>query len=575
MADGVPQIPTDDFVRRFSKRTGSLMWFLGAGTSASAGIPTAMDMIWQFKRSLFVSQSSRDSSSADLSQPAMRSRIDAHIRTIAGMPSAGAPDEYAVLFEAAYPAETDRRTVLDVALTGAKPSYGHMALATLMRHQLVRLVWTTNFDALIEDACAKAFDTTSALTTIDLESATSAHQSIATERWPIEVKLHGDFRFRRLKNTAEELRQQDAHLRRSFVDSCKRYGLVICGYSGRDDSIMDALNDAVEHQGAFPNGLFWLHRGEEPPMRRVAHLLDHGARNGIEAALVRIDNFDEILRDLVRIVEAIDVSVLEQFIVERSPWSPAPPYSGRGRGWPVVRLNALPLSKVPTQCRRIVCEVGGTGEVRKIVRSAGKDVLAVRSGVGVLGFGSDSDMRAVFESRGIVDFDLHPLDISRQRYESTERGLLGEALNRALERDRGMTLVNRQSLVPACTEDPVWRRLKELVGPLTGVVTGRPNFRWHEGVTVRLGWANDQLWLLAEPRTVFGSIAEANRIAAADFARERTVRRYNSVLNDLIDFWAHYLSQDESDMRALNTQDGVDAVFRLSSVTAFSRRRTP
>ena len=170
------------------------MWFLGAGTSASAGIPTAMDMIWQFKRSLFVSQSSGASeSSVDLSQPAMRSRIDAHIRTIAGMPSAGAPDEYAVLFEAAYPAEADRRTVLDVALTGAKPSYGHIALATLMRHQLVRLVWTTNFDALIEDACAKAFDTTSALTTIDLESATSAHQSIAAERWPIEVKLHGDF----------------------------------------------------------------------------------------------------------------------------------------------------------------------------------------------------------------------------------------------------------------------------------------------------------------------------------------------------------------------------------------------
>ena len=338
---------------------------------------------------------------------------------------------------------------------------------------------------------------------------------------------------------------------------------------------MDALNDAVEHQGAFPNGLFWLHRGEDPPLRRVASLLDHGVRNGIEAALVRIDNFDEILRDLVRIVEAIDKSALEQFIVERSPWSPAPRYPGRGRGWPVVRLNALPLTKVPTQCRRIVCDVGGTGEVREIVKSAGRDVLAVRSGAGVLGFGADSDMRAVFESRGIVDFDLHPLDIRRQRYESTERGLLGEALNRALERHRGLTLVNRQSLVPECTEDPAWRGLEELVGPLTGVVARSPNLRWHEGITVRLGWANDQLWLLAEPRTVFGCIAEADRIAAADFARERTVRRYNSVLNDLIDFWAHYLSQDESDMRALNTQDGVDAVFQLSSVTAFSRRRMP
>ena len=184
--------PADDFVRRFWKRTGSLMCLLGAGASASAGAPTAMDMIWRLKRSLFVSQSSRTSDSVDLSQPAMRSRIDAHIRSIAGMPSAGAPNEYAVLFETAYPAEADRRTVLDEH-SGAKPSYGHMALATLMRHRLVCVVWATNFDALIEDAYAKAFDTTSAPTTIDLESATSAHQSIAAEPCQLKSNCTGTF----------------------------------------------------------------------------------------------------------------------------------------------------------------------------------------------------------------------------------------------------------------------------------------------------------------------------------------------------------------------------------------------
>ena len=106
MNDRPFQIPADDFVRRFSKRTGSLMWLLGAGASASAGVRTAMDMIWRFKRSLFVSQSSGASdSSVDLSQPAMRNRIDAHIKSLDGMPLPGAPNEYAVLFEAAFPAE--------------------------------------------------------------------------------------------------------------------------------------------------------------------------------------------------------------------------------------------------------------------------------------------------------------------------------------------------------------------------------------------------------------------------------------------------------------------------------------
>ncbi len=50
------QIGADDFARRFSLRAGNLMWLLGAGASASAGVPTASDMVWEFKQQLFVSQ---------------------------------------------------------------------------------------------------------------------------------------------------------------------------------------------------------------------------------------------------------------------------------------------------------------------------------------------------------------------------------------------------------------------------------------------------------------------------------------------------------------------------------------
>ena len=49
---------------------------------------------------------------------------------------------------------------MDAKIAGAKPSYGHFAFATLMRGQLTRLVWTTNFDPLVADACAKVYDAT-------------------------------------------------------------------------------------------------------------------------------------------------------------------------------------------------------------------------------------------------------------------------------------------------------------------------------------------------------------------------------------------------------------------------------
>ena len=551
------------------------MWFLGAGTSASAGLPTAMDMVWEFKQKLFVSQR-RGSLQAvsDLSQPTVRERLQAHMDSL-GLPPSGAPEEYAALFEAVYPAESDRRKFLDAKLAGAKPSYGHMALAVLMRERLTRLVWTTNFDALVADACARTFSTTSALTTVALDAPALAEQAISDERWPVEIKLHGDFRSRQLKNTGDELRHQDVLLRQVLADQCPRFGLVVAGYSGRDDSVMDTLEDAVGHPGAFPSGLFWLHRGSDPPWPRVERLMHHAMQAGVEVALVPVENFDESLRDLIRLLDSVDTRVLIDFASERRPWSPASFPHIRRRGWPVVRLNALPVVDAPSTCRRVVCDIGGTSEVREAVEKAGVNVLAVRSQAGVLAFGADADVRAALEEHDITKFDLHTLEIHRRRYESTERGLLRDALTNAIRRHRCLEVRRRRSsdlLFPADPQDAIWQPLRRLLGPLHGTVRDHPDLRWSEGLSIRLDWANDRLWLLIEPRTVFDGLTENTKTAAADFARERTVTRYNRALNDLIDFWARYLARDGNELRALNVGDGVDAVYRLSSVTGFSRR---
>jgi NAD-dependent SIR2 family protein deacetylase len=240
--DDPPELASDVFTRRFALRAANLMWFLGAGASASAGIPTAGDMVWEFKQLLYVSQRRATIQSvSDLSNPAIRAQLQSHIDAAGSLPAAGTPDEYASLFESVYPAESDRRAYLDAKLSGAKPSYGHLALAVLMRAQRARVVWTTNFDPLIADACANIFGTTGALTSVALDAPDIARQVLTEGRWPVEVKLHGDFRSRRLKNTADELRQQDARLRQLLVETCGRFGLVAAGYSGRDSSIMDAL----------------------------------------------------------------------------------------------------------------------------------------------------------------------------------------------------------------------------------------------------------------------------------------------------------------------------------------------
>ena len=97
-------------------------------------------------------------------------------------------------------------------------------------------------------------------------------------------------------------------------------------------------------------------------------------------------------------------------------------------------------------------------------------------------------------------------------------------------------------LAPANPEDSVWGPLTRLVGTLKGKITvetetNRPDLIWREGISTRLDWANDCLWILFEPRIIFSGLTDANKAIAADFARERTVRRYNRDLNKLIGFF--------------------------------------
>jgi len=573
----LPTIAADDFSRRFSLRAGSLMWFLGAGASASAGIPTAWDMIWEFKQKLYISQRRVSPSSvADLTSAAVRAQLQAHADSSPTIPSAGDPEEYAALFEAVYPAEADRRTYLDGKFIGAKPSYGILALATLMQAQHTRMVWTTNFDPLLADACAKVFDTTGTLTTAALDAPELAEQAIGEGRWPIEIKLHGDFRSRRLKNTSDELRHQDARLRGCLVDSCQRFGLVVAGYSGRDNSIMDALEDAISKPGAFPGGLFWLHRGEAPPLPRVVNLLVQASNNGVEAGIVPIENLDEALRDSVRLIENLNTTALDNFANDRRRWSGAPEPQG-GRGWPVIRLNALPIVQMPTVCRRIVCNVGGHTEARAAVDKAGVSVLVGRVRAGVLAFGSDASVRKAFEEFTITEFGLHTVESKRLRYDSGERGLLRAALAEAIARNLPIDVVRRRSddlLAPSNPMDGCWQPLRKIVGPIDGTVEGCSGLTWREGLVTRLDWANERLWLVFAPRVFFDGLAAENKGVAASFARERTVKRYNRPLNELITFWANLLASNGDELRALGVGDGVDAVFRLSGDTAFSRRAT-
>ncbi len=566
-----------EFLRVYPVRAKNLMWFLGAGASAGARVPTATDLMWSFKRAIYCSeQKVSPKALEDLSDDNNRRRIQAYLDATNRFPLPGDPDEYAALFEYAYPDPKDRRTRLDALLSGAQPSYGHSVLAALMRLGLARVVWTTNFDRAIEDAAHATFGTSSKLTVATIDSAHAALRSLNDGSYPLLVKLHGDFQSDRLKNTKAELRDQEAELRHALCEACRRFGLIVAGYSGRDHSVMDALEEAARMPGAFPAGLFWMVRSEGLVFDRVERLIGTAQATGIDAHLAEVETFDELLGDLFTQVPDVpdDVAARVMKRVERFSYAPMPDDAGT---YPAIRLNALPITELPTVCRLVECTIGNAKAVQDAIRTSGERVIATRRQIGVIGFGGDAAIRRTFEPHGVTKFDVHQIEFKRLTFDSAEFSIISNALASALTRNGGMRWTRRRStfrLTPEVHDDGSFARITKLMN--IGSVVPGTSLQCQSALDVRLDVRFDRAWLLMEPSIVFDeSAAAADLEKARDYVREHLARLYNRQQSDILDAWIERLfgSADELRVFALGIGDGLDAAFTLSRTTAFTWRQ--
>jgi hypothetical protein len=141
----------DEFVRRFTMR--SSQW---PGSSGPAGVPTAEHMIAGLKADLYASAHKIPRGVVDVDDPVWASRIMRHFDRAHGFPAAGDPSEYQVVFERMYPDPRDRRTYIDQQVSKGRPSFGHRVMAAPISSGRLPLVFTTNFDDLIEQAARGA-----------------------------------------------------------------------------------------------------------------------------------------------------------------------------------------------------------------------------------------------------------------------------------------------------------------------------------------------------------------------------------------------------------------------------------
>ena len=566
---------TGTFARLHAIRAPHLAWFLGAGASATS-VSTAADLIWDFKRQLYCSDTRTPLAHlADLGDRSVRFRLQRFFDERGRFPPEGDPAEYSTYFELAFPAATDRQRYIERLADQATPSFGHEVLGYYLKHGRITVAWTTNFDRNIEDAAVKLLGGSARLAIVTDGNAEQAARVLNEGSRILLGKLHGDFQSSQLRNTEEELRRHDEQLRDALVETCRRMGLVVVGYSGRDESVMHALETAIDGGRGYPNGLYWIHRAGSAPHPRVTQLLELVRSSGREAELVEAETFDELMGDLQALETGLPEDVLAALNERRprrvTPWALPDPATGI----PLLRTNAFPVVERPATARLVRVAVPGWKEMRGAV--AGVDVVVARR-AGVLAFGRDADLRAAFARFGDLEMDLHPLEARRLEYDSPELGLLYEALARALARDLPLMVVRRRgeyelAVDPARSADARLEPLSRRTAPIAATTEGIP---WSEAVGIGLSFRLDRCWCLLTPTVrLHWDGHERPPQAALDFTRERQARRYNDRWNALLDAWRDVLFGTAT-MKTFSTFaaiEGVNARFTLARTTAYSGRR--
>ena len=584
-----------EFLRTFEVRSPNLMWFLGAGCSISAGIPSANDIIWDCKSRIYCSEQGVPRASvADITNAQVQKVIQDSLTARNIYPRTEVDgDEYTYYFEKAIATKTDRQTYIRELVSQASPSYGHLILASLSKVSKAPIIWTTNFDKLFENAIYEVFGSVNDLVVADLGEPEKAVQTLDAKAFPLLVKLHGDFHSDRLKNTKPELQVQDERMREALQKACAGYGLCVVGYSGRDKSVMDALKVSTGQKGNLPHGLFWLHRSGTEPLESVSELIEMARSNDIEANLVEINTFDESL-DKIRRYLGVFPDDLEEFLRPKASRRTDAPIALVSNNPPFLRLNALRIDTAPSMCKLITCDIGGYKEIKNAIENTKAKILARRIKKGVIAFGEDKEIKKAFSQNDVQRIEIYPIDPNRLEYASEEYKLVFDALCRAIERQTGLTIEDRrdgkyivadESITPA----KIFNRLIDCaMNKVSGAVPST-SVVWREACRIDLDYKFNKLWVLLSQRVLLSLTdehTETERNKAKSFARERTAPRkqpstgrfvgYNPIAGSILAGWMSILvgstNSDAVTLSAFGLSDGLDPQFTISNKQVISGR---
>ena len=576
----------------FCERPQNLAWFLGAGASRTAGLPTATDIIWDLKRRYYCSEENQDISRQDIQNASVRSRIQAFMDS-KGFPEQWAENEYAIYFEKIFGTDKERRRrYLKAILSEDRVtlSVGNRVLGAFIASALSRILFTTNFDSVVEKAVAELGG--QSLSAYHLEGSHAANEALNNEEFPLYCKLHGDFRYDSLKNLPEDLTRPNDELSKCLVNAGNRFGFMVTGYSGRDESVMSLFRSVLTTHNPFPHGLFWTGIKDSSMPPPVEELLEEARSKGVNAHYIEIETFDAFMLRLWRNVENKSAEI-DGKVRKTQTASVHIPLPDSGIGKPIMRLNALPVLNLPTHCHLLSFgKPKEWADLRAAQRNTENNLIFTKS-ESIWCWGAKTCIREEFgkELSSIDTFDLSQ-KIANLHENLHFKGFLEEALCAALVRRKPLlTRATRTSAFLIADRhfedqsmlDPLFEVVGKLHGELAGLFAptddGHPNLEqvsWAEAVRVSIDIKNGKFWLILDPDIwIWPNRARRD---ATDFMNQRRSDRFNKKYNELIDAWIQMVfgtKERNAEITISAFDEGAEPEnpsFQIGSRTAFVRR---
>ncbi|MEE4075187.1 SIR2 family protein [Pseudomonas viridiflava] len=238
--------PTTQLAFSMFENKGVYALLLGSGVSRSAGIPTGWEITMELVKRAGIASNAGE-------------QEDWHAWYLG---QTGQQPNYSTLLETLAGTQSERRAIVQGFLEptaqeledGLKvPTRAHRAIAEMVKAGHVRVIITTNFDRLMENALRDAGIEPTIVTSVD----TLAGAEPLTHAQCFILKIHGDYKDARILNTDLELGDYPPEYKALLDRIIDEFGLIVAGWSGEWDH---ALRAAFLRAPSRRYPTYWLAR---------------------------------------------------------------------------------------------------------------------------------------------------------------------------------------------------------------------------------------------------------------------------------------------------------------------------